>query len=60
MDQHERLLARGAPQRVEERAAVAHTFEVREADVGGGIAGEELEIVGDSDHRRRSLRTPRG
>ena len=42
---------RRAPQGVEERAAVAHAFEVREAHVGGGVGGEELEIVGDLDHR---------
>ena len=48
--QDERLLARGAPQRVEERAAVAHALEVREADVGGGVGREVLEVVGDADH----------
>ena len=48
VDEHERLLARGAPERVEERSPVAHAFEVGQSHIGRGIAGEVLEVVGHS------------
>ena len=56
LHEHEWLRSRRAAGDSNERAAVAHPFEVCEPHIGGGVGGEELEVVGDADDRRVSRR----